>query len=103
MLPTPKFFCPFLIGQKRQRHQGPGEEGTLYEEAVVMAGYQPGSTPLPSQKGFLMGNWGPEKMRQRWGKTSDPCLGGTLMAKAQISLPRGRRGAAKTKTEDGQG
>lgn len=37
---------------------------------------------LQAQRGFLMGNRGPEKMRQRWGKTSDPCPGETLVAKA---------------------
>jgi hypothetical protein len=40
------------------------------------------SAPLfQAQQGFLKGNWGPEKMRQRWGKTSDPFPGETLMAK----------------------
>lgn len=30
----PKFFCPFLIGQKRQGHQRPGKEGTLYKNYI---------------------------------------------------------------------
>lgn len=56
------------------------------------------SAPLfQAQQGFLMGNWEPEKMRQRWGKTSAPCPGETLIAKAQISLPRRVEGNSQDK------
>lgn len=100
----PKSFCPFLVGQKRQRHECPGKEG----EKLWSWGATSQSAPLSqAQQDFLMGNWGPEKMEQRWGKNLTPALGRHSWPRPQISLPRrveGRElGTARTKAEDGQG